>query len=70
MNPKAPHIYGAIKLHTCTSKERKPIRPIVSWKDSQGYNLAEYTEHTTHNTDCSYPIPIYNIQNSLSYSES
>jgi hypothetical protein len=33
-------MYGAIKLHT--SKERKPIRPIVSWKDSQGYNLAEY----------------------------
>jgi hypothetical protein len=50
MNPKAPHIYGKIKLHT--SKEQKPIRQIVSWKDSPGYKLAEYL--TTRNIDYNY----------------
>jgi hypothetical protein len=38
MNPIAPYIYGTIKLH----KEHKPVRPIVNWKDSQGYKLAKY----------------------------
>jgi hypothetical protein len=38
MNPKAPFIYGTIKLH----KEHKPIRPIANWKDSPGYKLAKY----------------------------
>jgi hypothetical protein len=38
MNPKAPHMYGTIKLH----KEGKPIRPIVNWKNSPGHKLATY----------------------------
>jgi hypothetical protein len=44
MNQKAPYIYGTMKLH----KEQKPIRPTVSWKDSQGYKLA-YSCHTNYN---------------------
>jgi hypothetical protein len=46
MNPKAPHLYGTIKLH----KADKPIRPIVNWKNSPGYKLAVHLvkllEHT------------------------
>jgi hypothetical protein len=36
INPKAPHLYGTIKLHTAD----KPNRPIVNWKNSPGYKLA------------------------------
>jgi hypothetical protein len=38
MIPKAPHLYGTIKLH----KEHKPIRPIVNWRDNPGYKLTKY----------------------------
>jgi hypothetical protein len=38
MNPKAPNIYGTIKLH----KQGKPIRPIVNWIDSPADKLAKY----------------------------
>jgi sugar (pentulose or hexulose) kinase len=38
MKPKAPQMHGTIKLH----KEHKPIRPIVSWRNSPGYKLAKY----------------------------
>jgi hypothetical protein len=38
MNPKAPYIFGYIKLH----KLDKPIRPIINWKNSPVYKLATY----------------------------
>jgi hypothetical protein len=38
MNPKAPQIYGTVKLHT----EHKPVRPVVNWRNSPGYKLAKY----------------------------
>jgi hypothetical protein len=38
MNPKAPHMYGTIKLH----KADKPIRPIVNCINSPGHKLAGY----------------------------
>jgi hypothetical protein len=58
MNPKAPHIYGTIKLQ----KADRPIRPIVNWKNSPGYKLAGHLvkllKHTTR-------LPnVFNVQNS------
>jgi hypothetical protein len=38
MNPKAPHIFGNIKLH----KADQPIRPTVNLRNSPGYKLAVY----------------------------
>jgi hypothetical protein len=58
MNPKAPHIYGTIKLH----KADKCIRPIVNWKNSPGYKLAKYLEKLLKNT---MQLPnAFNVQNS------
>jgi hypothetical protein len=56
MNPKAPHLYGTIKLH----KADKPIRPIINWKNSPGYklHLVKLLKHTIQ-------LPnVFNIQNS------
>jgi hypothetical protein len=63
MNPRAPHIYGTIKLH----KQLHPIRPIVNWKDSPAYKLAEFVTGKLKET-----IPLtnaYNIQNSVTLME-
>jgi hypothetical protein len=58
MNPKAPHMYGTIKLH----KAEKCIRPIVNWKNSPGYKLAKYLEKLLKNTT---QLPnVFNVQNS------
>jgi hypothetical protein len=40
MNPKAPYIFGNIKL--LVHKAEKPIRPIVNWKNSPWYKLAAH----------------------------
>jgi hypothetical protein len=38
LNPRAPQIHGTVKLH----EHDKPIRPIVNWKESPGYNTAKH----------------------------
>jgi hypothetical protein len=59
MNPKAPHIYGTIKLH----KEHKPIQPIVNWRDSPGYKLAKYiATQLTEKLQLPY---VYNVKDSI-----
>jgi hypothetical protein len=58
MNPKAPYIFGSIKLH----KIDKPIRPIVNWRNSPGYKLAVHLAKIL-----KYTIRLpnaFNIQNS------
>jgi hypothetical protein len=42
MNPQAPEIHGTIKLH----KDNLPIRPIINWKNSPGYKLAQLVSST------------------------
>jgi hypothetical protein len=59
MNPKAPYIFGNIKLH----KVGKPIRPIVNWKNSPGYKLAIHVATLLKQT---MRLPnAFNIQNSI-----
>jgi sugar (pentulose or hexulose) kinase len=59
MNPIAPNLYAAIKLH----KENKPIRPIINWKNVPTYKLAKQLSKTLHNY---LQLPYtYNIQNSI-----
>jgi hypothetical protein len=60
MNPRAPHVYGTIRLH----KQQKPVCPVVNWKDSPGYKLAKYVTVQLSNI---LELPnTYNIQNSCS----
>ena len=57
LNPTAPTMRGLIKVH----KEGTPIRPIVNWKNSPGYKLAQLlTKLITSHT----PLPYtYNVKN-------
>jgi hypothetical protein len=58
MNPKAPYIFGNIKLQ----KADQPIRPIVNWRNSPGYKLevhvAKLLKHTMRLPNA------FNVQNS------
>jgi hypothetical protein len=38
MNPRVPHVHGAVKLH----KQDKPIRPNANGKDRPRYKVAKY----------------------------
>jgi hypothetical protein len=46
MNPRAPHLYGTIKVH----KPGQPIRPIVNWKNCPAYKLAKHLNSILINT--------------------
>jgi len=57
LNPMAPIMRGMIKVH----KEGTPIRPVVNWKNSPGYKLAQFLTKllTSH-----IPFPyMYNVKN-------
>jgi hypothetical protein len=62
MNPRAPHIYGTIKLH----KQAKPIRPIVNWIDSPAYKIAKHL--STFLTDTLQLPNAFNVQNTSNIS--
>jgi hypothetical protein len=63
MNPKAPHIYGTIKLH----KQSHPIRPTVNWIESPASKLAKFITGKLKET---IQLPnAYNIQNSITLME-
>jgi hypothetical protein len=64
MNPQAPEIHGTIKLH----KDNIPIRPIVNWKNSPGYKLAQLVTSTL-STTLQLPYA-FNINNTLSLMQS
>jgi hypothetical protein len=59
MNPGAPNPHATIKLH----KQDMLIRPIIIWRNTPAYKLAEHLTHML----CNYlPLPyVYNICNSV-----
>jgi hypothetical protein len=46
MNPRAPHVYGTIKLY----KQGQLIRPLVIWINFPAYNLAKHLNTISTNT--------------------
>jgi Ca2+-binding EF-hand superfamily protein len=64
MNPRAPHIYGTIKLY----KQGKPTCPIVNWIDSPAYKIAKHL--STILTDILQLPNSFNVQNTSTLAHS